>query len=163
MTGKVGKFSAPSFPSTTSTKTSNIVSPNIIPNKRIKIELGKPIKKKETKPETNQSPEKITTISEFTQSQTPTEHPEPDKTLPNPPAPEEPVTTSESQETHDPKSDSGLPKAKKKRPSKKPTHTATMSDSVMWDDTPDDSFVNWTPPTGQKGDGKTKLNQKYGY
>ena len=40
----------------------------------------------------------------------------------------------------------------------------TLSEEVKWDDDiQDENFVSWTPPVGQTGDGRTKLNDKYGY
>ena len=60
------------------------------------------------------------------------------------------------------------PKQFKKPPKKKAKKSVpqnpTLLDNVNWDDdVNDENFVNWTPPVGQSGDGKTKLNDKFGY
>eukprot|EP00116_Pleurobrachia_bachei_P010810 sb/3471072/ len=63
----------------------------------------------------------------------------------------------------DPSSEALSTKPSKKR-KKKPAITApTLGEDVKWDDEYRDDFVNWMPPTGQTGDGRTKLNEKFGY
>ena len=55
-------------------------------------------------------------------------------------------------------------KAPKKKAKKTTPQNATLSENVQWDDDiHDENFVNWTPPVGQSGDGRTKLNEKFGY
>ena len=54
------------------------------------------------------------------------------------------------------KSSAGLSGRKNKR-------AGTLSEAVKWDDDEDAGLVSWTPPTGQTGDGRTKLNEKFGY
>ena len=54
-------------------------------------------------------------------------------------------------------------KPSKKRKKKPAVAGATLGEDVKWDDEYRDDFVNWLPPTGQTGDGRTKLNEKFGY
>jgi len=54
-------------------------------------------------------------------------------------------------------------KGKRRRGRKGPT--ATLTDDIKWDDgdEADPDFVNWVPPKNQSGDGRTSLNDKFGY
>ena len=144
----------------------------IQPAKKIKIELSlkseQPVVEKDdiseppTKLETNSdqggrlSPVKITEITEFSSEKT---------------SKVGQTSSGESQRdssNKDAKSPTKKPQEPKKIPRKKAKksapQTATLSENVQWDeDEHDENFVNWTPPVGHSGDGRTKLNEKLGY
>ena len=126
--------------------------------------------------ETLSSPQKITKITEFSSSnETHVDSSSPQKTI-------DPITQISNQDQEQisrsktisdqgsvnketaPKPSDKQKKAPKKKAKKTTPQNATLSENVQWDDDiHDENFVNWTPPVGQSGDGRTKLNEKFGY
>ena len=72
------------------------------------------------------------------------------------------VTKDETAFVNEPKPSE--PKTRRKRGKKAPAG-ATLTDDIKWDDSQEASpdFVNWVPPKNQSGDGRTSLNDKFGY
>lgn len=162
MTGKRGVFKAPlvhtspaSIPQTSSASTGAIQ-----PNKKIKIALKSSVKTVEL----DQNVEQIEGVISKKDSEPdqPVSEPEPISEITSEPADNNTESKSEpTSSTTKPK-----PRRSKNRPRMKPI--GTLSEDIKWEDSQGDgkhdvNFVNWQPPEGQTGDGRTKLNEKYGY
>ncbi|KAM4040524.1 kanadaptin isoform 2-T2 [Anomaloglossus baeobatrachus] len=111
-------------------------------------------------PENSVCPARVTDVEEKIQSEEPKKRSEPPSASPRTPKSRSPPATKtedEEEETTGPKASA----ARQKRvlgPSRPPPGALS---STYPEDDPD--YCVWTPPTGQTGDGRTHLNEKYGY
>eukprot|EP00116_Pleurobrachia_bachei_P003515 sb/3463777/ len=181
MTGRVGKISLPSRPTPPPSKTP--AGPSLpAPSSKITMNIGLKKKTEETvgkedKPSTTPVIETPSIpISSFESSSGASDEQSDSYQEPVPEdvdqsavkqdlsSPSESVKHDPSSESmkRDPSTETLSTKPSKKR-KKKPAVTATLGEDVKWDDEYRDDFVNWMPPTGQTGDGRTKLNEKFGY